>query len=161
MCGHPKKETKLSDLLQKTTPLSQALHHSIHLKPGEVAALYLPNILEFHPIVFSAWLCGAIISAADPDLSLKVLTIQLEEIKPKVIFCTHGNKVRIEEALSAAGLENKPVLVVLAPKSNEHTDVITLEKLYKEGSSLPSLPTHINEGFNPADVILILWSSGK
>jgi len=160
MRGLPKNEMKLSDFLQKTTPLSQALHYILDVGCHDVAALYLPNILEFYPIVFGVWLCGAIVSITDPELSLSVLAIQLKDTKPKVIFCTDDNKEKIEQAILMAKLMNKPVLVVLDPKDNCQ-NLMTLEKLFQEGCTLPSLPSYINDSFHPENVIVILWSSGN
>jgi len=162
MNGEPRKGLSISYFLSETETIAKLLHHSLHVKKGDIVALYVDNCVEFPTILVAAWLNQAIASAGDLSLSEKVLILQIKDMMPSVIFCTKGNLQRILNARKALDMETIKIVVIDATENELHNYkfVHSLEERKKEASSLSELPKQLNDKFDCEDVLLILWSSG-
>jgi len=163
MNGDERKGLTISHFLSQTKKFAKSLHHIFKIKKGDIVAFYIDNCLEYPSILLAAWLNQAIVSAGDFSLSERVLSLQLEEMLPKVVVCANENLDRITKTLEAIGLTNTKIVVVDAIEdfSNRHKSVYPLNEFGDKASDLEDLPKHLNDKFEPEDVLVILWSSGK
>lgn len=145
----------------RSRQMARILHQRFGIKKGDVVHFAMPSNTEMYFPVIGTWLLQGVVSPADPGLSAEVISIQLKEIRAKVIFCCLHTLDTVRGALAILG-DNIPVIVM------DGTDNSGL----KEGKemSLSSLREeevrHEYSVFPPAikvednEEILICWSSG-
>ncbi len=133
------------------------------LVPGDYFSIYLPNSTEYHACTFGAWLCGATVSPADPDLADRVLAQQLEEIKPKMIVCHSGNLRKIVEALKSFESDTHVSIVVLSLANRtdyKAINVLSYSRLLRQAEEMPEIPGEVTDSYDPEQVGLLIWSAG-
>ena len=72
-----------------------------------------PNSTYFHVLVFGAWLCEAIVSLGDPDMSVFALETQIKDTNANFVICYEGSRKNVYEALKNANLLEKIKVIVL------------------------------------------------
>ena len=77
-CG--KERIMVSEIEAISRKIGQAFSEA-GLKKGQVVEFVIPNSTLYHVLVFGAWLCGAIVSLGDPEMSLSALKTQLIDTK--------------------------------------------------------------------------------
>ena len=90
---------------------------------GDVMHLAIPNSTENHIIAVGAWLCEAIVSLVDPDLSVKILTAQLQDTNAKMVVCSEHSRKVVCQALTTLKSLGKIKVIVLEssqPKPGEN-----------------------------------------
>jgi len=152
----------ISAFLNKTYKVAKACHHKLRIKEGDVVALYLDNCLDYPMVVMGVWLSQGIVSLGDFTLTETGLTLQLAQMKPKVVFCSSYNRDKIDNAIRKAALKDVvKVVVINHDKKILGNNCYSLDDLVTEAHHFPSLPLALNNKFDPEAVQVIMWSSGK
>jgi len=150
-----------SKFLTDIPKIAKALHHLFKVEPKDISGLYLDNCVEVPLISVATWLNGGAVSVGDFSLTAKVISLQLDETKPKVIFCQGQNLERILQARQMVGLYKVPIVLVHSKEEKGQENVFKLETLMEKAASLTDLPKELNDHYDPDDVLVIKWSSGK
>jgi len=113
---YPAKEALIMDEQVLTfsglNSLANRLAHGlagIGLRPGDRVALWTRNCLEFIPIVFAVWKCGAVIVPINFRFKADETSYVLDNAQPRVIFHEQELAPLVEEAL---GKHYAPVMPV-------------------------------------------------
>ena len=109
-CGE--KVLKLSDVDRKVREVANGFM-AIGLTKNQIVHLVIPNNTNFHVIVFGAWLCEAIVSLGDPQLSVEALKSQILDTKANFIVCYETSMKSVYEALIQLDLMEKIKVVVI------------------------------------------------
>ena len=76
--------------------------------------MLIPNCTDYHCFAFGSWMCEAVVSAADPEVSVEVLKVQLEDLKDtKVIVCYQESREVTLKALQEIGKLGSIKVIVL------------------------------------------------
>ena len=67
----------------------------------------------FHVLVFGAWLCEAIVSLGDPEMSVFALETQIKDTNANYIICYEGSRKNVYEALKNTNLLEKIKVIIL------------------------------------------------
>ena len=99
-----------------------AAFYQAGLRKGQTVEFVIPNNSHYHVIVFAAWLCEAIVSLSDPEMSVPILKNHVNETKASFIICYDGSRSNVKSALEELGLMGKVKVVVLelaCPKDSQ------------------------------------------
>lgn len=165
-CGQ--KSLTLSQLIEDSKKLGACFYNKVGLRKGDVVHLLLPNCTNYQSFAFGAWMCEAIVSAADPGVSPKVLKSQLEDFEDtiKVIVCYQESRDVTFKVLKELGILGKVKVIVLKKACPEEKDdpPIFAEgfEFYEDfiGNTEDLLEPPSEPKCQDEDVFLILWSSG-
>eukprot|EP00095_Tigriopus_kingsejongensis_P002470 maker-scaffold326_size205590-snap-gene-0.12 protein:Tk02470 transcript:maker-scaffold326_size205590-snap-gene-0.12-mRNA-1 annotation:"hypothetical protein DAPPUDRAFT_204305" len=119
------------------------------LQAGDVVQLYLPNSVDYYLIAFGAWLCGAIVSMSDSSLKCKSIESQIEDVHPKIVFCTEDNFAEVEQ-----GCPGCPLIVL------DHEFGPCKHLTYEGFLAMGQVTAMESPEVNIEDCVLIFWSSG-
>ena len=109
-----------TDLIRKIG----AAFYQAGLRKGQTVEFAIPNNTHYHTIVFGAWMCEAIVSLSDPEMSVPILKNHLCETKASFVICYDGSKSNVKAALEELGLIGKVKVIVLelaCPKNSQDT----------------------------------------
>eukprot|EP00091_Calanus_sinicus_P021921 TRINITY_DN6706_c0_g1_i2.p1 TRINITY_DN6706_c0_g1~~TRINITY_DN6706_c0_g1_i2.p1 ORF type:complete len:161 (-),score=36.70 TRINITY_DN6706_c0_g1_i2:14-496(-) len=141
--------------------MARILHQRFGIKRGDVVHFVMPSNTEMYFPVIGTWLLQGVVSPADPGLSAEVISIQLKEIRAKVIFCCLQTLHKVRGALAILE-DNIPVIVM---DGEDNVDLkegkeMNLSSLREEETKhgYPAFPPAIEVEDN--EEILICWSSG-
>ena len=118
-CGS--KRIRISEIENNSREIAAAFYQA-GLRKGQTVEFLIPNSTNYHTIVFGAWLCEAIVSLADPALSLKVLKTHLQDTEASFVVCYDGSRSTVHQALDELGLLGKVQVIVVelaCPKDNQ------------------------------------------
>ena len=94
--------------------LGSCLYNKAGLRKGDIVHLLIPNCTDYHCFAFGSWICEAVVSAADPGVSVEVLKVQLEDLKDtKVIVCYQESRKVTLKALQEIGKLGSIKVIVL------------------------------------------------
>ena len=131
-CGE--KVLKLSDVDRKVREVANGFM-ALGLTKNQTVHLVLPNSTNFHVIVFGVWLCEAIVSLGDPQLSVEALKSQIIDTKANFVICYETSMKSVYDALFQLDLmeEIKVVVIELAFQNISNTFNEKINFLYFKG----------------------------
>ena len=145
----------------RSRQMARILHHRFGIKRGYVVHFVMPSNTEMYFPIIGTWLLQGVVSPADPGLSAEVTSIQLREIKAKVIFCCLSTLNKVRDALGILG-EDIPVIVMDGEKNVglKEGKEMSLDSLREAETrhEYPDFPPTFKVEVN--EKILICWSSG-
>ncbi len=156
----------LSSFVERSRLLARAFRHSLGLREGDHASIYLPNTTEFHCNVLGMWLCRAVVSPGDPSTTTSGLGHQVNEVRCKVVVCSLDTLDKVLEALELHGLRETAKVVVVSlhrdvAAARRDSHIYSYTGLLEQARSLPPLPSGlVDKPCEPEDVALVIWSSG-
>eukprot|EP00095_Tigriopus_kingsejongensis_P011374 snap_masked-scaffold444_size168727-processed-gene-0.25 protein:Tk11374 transcript:snap_masked-scaffold444_size168727-processed-gene-0.25-mRNA-1 annotation:"4-coumarate-- ligase-like" len=150
---------RIGDLEPQARRLAK-LFTSLGVKRGDIVQISIPNDLEFSSLVLGTWVCGAIPSMTDPDLSVTTLQAQVEDTKAKIIICTSSKVEMFLKAIKQTSTGAQIVVLDDAAHVQEMKDagLSTLSQLLAGCDQLPD-PEPVKD-FSLDDTAFICWSSG-
>ena len=142
-----------------------AAFYKLGLRKGQVVHILLPNSTENHNISVGAWLCEAIVSLSDPNLSKSVIQKQLEDTQANFIICYAANQKSIYEVLQSMNALERTSVIVLEKAIMPSRDLLSpgfysYHETIKEAENEPQPPLLQNGQLQDEDTVLIFWSSG-
>ena len=119
-CGE--KVLKLSDVDRKVREVANGFM-ALGLTKNQTVHLVIPNSTNFHVIVFGVWLCEAIVSLGDPQLSVDALKSQIVDTKATFIVCYENSMTSVYDALVKLDLIEKIKVIVIELAFSNITNV--------------------------------------
>ena len=95
---------KISEIQNRSRKIGLAFYNA-GLRKGQTVEFLVPNSTEYHVTVFGAWLCEAIVSLGDPDMSLPVLKTQLKDTNASFVVCYEGSRGNFFSKIWDSGTE--------------------------------------------------------
>eukprot|EP01103_Thecamoeba_quadrilineata_P001616 TRINITY_DN11462_c0_g1_i1.p1 TRINITY_DN11462_c0_g1~~TRINITY_DN11462_c0_g1_i1.p1 ORF type:complete len:550 (+),score=118.32 TRINITY_DN11462_c0_g1_i1:18-1667(+) len=150
------------DLLRNINSVSKELQKR-GLNSGDIACLFLPNVIEFGEITHSILQIGAYLTTANPIYTSRELEHQLHDCEPKMVFTTEALLPKLQEALShyqkithvfVISSNNKP-----KTSSNPHYEIVPYTSLYNSLDN-SSPPRYEGKKISPTATAALLYSSG-
>ena len=89
----------LGEVEGRSRQMARILYHKFGVRRGDVVHMVMPSNTEMYFPVLGTWLLQAVVSPADPGLSLHVLTKQWEDVTPKVIVCCVATLDKVRQAV--------------------------------------------------------------
>ena len=160
-CGSKKKTLK--DLIEDSKKIGANFWQK-GLKKGDKIHLLLSNSTEYHTFAIGAWLCEAIVSCGDPQASVQILKVQIQDLNPKFIICYENSRNNLHQALIES--EKSPQIIVLeksCPNSNEDLPIFENNFTFFHDfcqENLEKPPELQDKKLENDEVFLILWTSG-
>jgi len=154
-----KTSIRISEIEDKSRRVASGLS-KLGLGPGDVLQTAYNTQLDFYWPVMGAWLCGAAVSVADPEMSVDVVKAQILDTKCKMVVVAHEALETYLSANKQLGSDSpiKHILVIDRDQSQAlPSGCSSFKTLYiDDGSQCPqTLPD-----FDPEEVALIHWTSG-
>ena len=106
------KTKTLSRLIWDSKVCAAALY-DLGLRKGQMVHILLPNSTENHNISVGAWLCEAVVSLSDPNLTETVIQKQLDDTQANFIICCTSNQKTIYKVLNDMNALERTTVIVL------------------------------------------------
>lgn len=149
----------LAEVEPRARQMARILHHKFGLRRGDVVHLLMPSNCEMYFGVLGTWLLQGVVSPGDPGLSAEVVSLQLEEVRPKVVFCCLATVDKVREVLEVRG-EDTPVIVMDGGEDDGRREEFSLESLLEEDKANKFADPPPAAVVTENEAVLICWSSG-
>ncbi|XP_076929362.1 putative CoA ligase CCL7 [Bidens hawaiensis] len=127
-----------SHLKQQISTLAHALHHTFNISKNDVVLIFAPNSVNFPIAFFAVTSLGAIATTANPVYTVKELSHQINDCKPKLI-------ITVDQLYDKVNGFNLPVVDL-----NNYSDLI------EQSRHKAVISPHVSQD----DAATILYSSG-
>lgn len=170
----------LSDIEPKVRKTAKIIHNfgirlacngamfDVHVLPTfvfsvqDIVQISLSNSTQFFFPVLGAWLIGSAVSMSDPHLREETLTLQFQDVQPKLIFCQNTNLETVKRSLENVGLLRKSSIIVMDlvdVVEDAACKIFGFQQLLQEADDFVAIPkSNFHENSNK--VCHIMWSSG-
>ncbi|XP_076935998.1 4-coumarate--CoA ligase-like 7 [Bidens hawaiensis] len=132
------KIISFAQLKQQISELAHALHHTFNICKTDVVLIFAPNSVNFPIAFFAVTSLGAIATTANPVYTVKELSHQINDCKPKLI-------ITVDQLYDKVNGFNLPVVDL-----NNYSDLI------EQSRHKAVISPHVSQD----DVATILYSSG-
>ena len=151
----------MAEVEPRARQMARILHHRFSVKKGDVIHFVMPSNTEMYFPIIGTWLLQGVVSPADPGLTSEVISLQLRDVRPKLVFCCLGTLAKVRQALDLMG-EYIPIIVMDGAgndglKEGQEMSLDSLLEAEKDGG-YPDFPPALTVENN--EEILICWSSG-
>ena len=161
------KTKTLSRLIWDSKVCAAALY-DLGLRKGQMVHILLPNSTENHNISVGAWLCEAVVSLSDPNLTETVIQKQLDDTQANFIICCTSNQKTIYKVLNDMNALERTTVIVLDKaimSEDDQTESIpdcfhSYKEIMLRAENKPQPPLLQNGQLQDDDTVLIFWSSG-
>eukprot|EP01134_Creolimax_fragrantissima_P001451 CFRG1451T1 len=155
---HGEGSLTYNEVKRESIEFGKSVHNDFKLSKGEVAAILLPNCLEFVPVLHGLMSVGVIATTLNPGYTATEIAYQLNDSKCDAVVIHASLLDKFSNAQKLLEKNVRHVVVVggdgteQVPLTNVHhyKDVVT-----GDGSNLPNIPIDVHR-----DVALLPYSSG-
>jgi len=132
------------------------------LSHGQYLHMAVSSCLDFYWPVFGGWLCGAVVSAGDPGLGVKLLAGQIRDTKATIIVCSAKDADRMVAANKMMEEEDraKHILVIDREAWQDLPEgCSSFRKLFNDDGSCFPKPSSLPD-VTGDEAAVVHWSSG-
>ncbi|KAJ2726267.1 hypothetical protein GGI07_000744 [Coemansia sp. Benny D115] len=96
----PDRSLTLHDLKHFCQSLAAGLHHRLHVRPGDVVAIVMPNSTYYPAVILAVLMAGATCTLANPAYTARELAHQLEDSKAVAIITVSALHAVVTDAIA-------------------------------------------------------------